>query len=178
MESVSNIMSIVFLSITLCFILQSHQVYGDLITGTCEHALYKDLCVTSLKSDPLSESADLKGLASIALSLATKHTTNMAYHIAELLNDTTDPFIQQSLTDCSESYMDAIDQLEDSAAALDTGAYNDVNMWVSAAMTDAHSCDDLFTQQPDSGSSVTVGNKGFKELCSNALAITNLLAKA
>ncbi|KAF2309922.1 hypothetical protein GH714_005649 [Hevea brasiliensis] len=88
-----------------------------------------------------------------------------------------DEFIQQCLSDCPEIYQDAIDQLKDSIVALDSKAFNDVNTWVTAAMTDVESCEDGFKEKPEIAPPLTDMDKRFSQLCSASSAITNLLAK-
>ncbi|XP_077226937.1 putative invertase inhibitor [Tasmannia lanceolata] len=148
----------------------------DLIHETCKHTLYYDTCVASLQSSSESQTADLQGLASIALHAAADSAIETSNHIALLLNNTTDSFIQQCLSDCSENYLDAIDQIEDSIAALDSKGYNDVNVWVTAAMSDSDTCEEGFKEQPGYKSMLTDNSAEFYKLCSNALAITKLLS--
>ncbi|KAF8401431.1 hypothetical protein HHK36_012370 [Tetracentron sinense] len=97
-------------------------------------------------------------------------------HINQFLETETDPYVQQCLNDCSENYLDAIEQIDDSLAALDSKGYNDVNTWVTAAMSDAESCEQGFKDGASHVSVLHDKNAIFGQLCSNALAITNLLA--
>lgn len=167
-----------FLTLNPSQVLSANETGIDLIRKTCDHTLYKSLCMSSLQSDPNSLKTDLKGLATIAINLAKANATDTSEQINKLFNTTTDPFIQDCLTDCSENYADAVDQLGNSIAALDSKAYNDVNTWVTAAMTDADTCEEGFTAEP--GHKLVLGDRNtvFSQLCSNVLAITNLLAGA
>ena len=150
----------------------------DLITRTCARTVYKELCVETIGADPDSREADLAGLASIAIKIAMTNGSVIYSHISELLKATNyQPFTQQCLNDCSEHYMDAVDQLEDSLAAIDAKGFNDVTTWVQAAMTDAESCEDGFNDEAGHPSMLTDRNTIFNQLCSNALALANLLAK-
>jgi pectinesterase inhibitor-like protein len=149
---------------------------SDLIAKTCERTLYKDLCKASLYSITNSNQADLHGLAGLALKLAARNATNISKDITNLLNKNSDPVMQQCLSDCSENYIDAIDQIRDSLAALDSKGYNDANTWVTAAMSDADSCEQGFDDQGAQESPLKANSTTFSQLCSNALAIINLLA--
>ncbi|OVA02619.1 Pectinesterase inhibitor domain [Macleaya cordata] len=181
--------SVIFFLLALTF---THQVFAinfhvgapnlaptgdDLIVKTCSHAVYKELCVSTLRDDPDSQEADLAGLASIAIKIAMTNGSEIFNHIGQLLKAANyAPFTQQCLSDCSENYMDAVDQLEDSLAAIDAKGFNDVSTWVQAAMTDAESCEDGFKEEVGHQSLLTDRNAVFNQLCSNALALTNLLA--
>ncbi|KAF8369354.1 hypothetical protein HHK36_032638 [Tetracentron sinense] len=103
-------------------------------------------------------------------------TSDTSQHINQFLETETDPYVQQCLNDCSENYLDAIEQIDDSLAALDSKGYNDVNTWVTAAMSDAESCEQGFKDGASHVSVLHDKNAIFGQLCSNALAITNLLA--
>ncbi|MCL7030227.1 hypothetical protein MKW94_008579 [Papaver nudicaule] len=150
----------------------------DLISKTCGATKYKDLCIKTLSADEDSVEADLAGLASIAIKVAMQNGSDTYNYVQQLQKKAEyQPFTQQCLSDCTEHYMDAVDQLEDSLAAIDAQGFNDVSTWVEAAMTDADSCEEGF--KDGSGPSLlTDRNTVFNQLCSNALAIANMLAKA
>ncbi|XP_026448569.1 putative invertase inhibitor [Papaver somniferum] len=181
-------------SVLLIFLVSAHQVFAatlhpaasphnaptttDLISKTCAAVPFKDLCIKTLSADPDSVEADLAGLASIAIKVAMQNGTDTYNYVDQLQKKAQyQPFTQQCLSDCSEHYMDAVDQLEDSLAAIDAQGFNDVATWVQAAMTDAESCEDGF--KDGSGPSLLTDRYAvFNQLCSNALSIANMLAKA
>lgn len=165
---------------TLCLalLLQSFVANAstDLIEEVCTNSHDKDNCVASLESNPDSKQANLAQLGIIALRLASSNATDTSSHIKQLLsNRTLDPTVEQALTDCSDHYLDAIEQLDDSIAALLANAYNDVHTWVQAAISDAESCEDGFKDGHES--MLTSRNAIFRQLCNNALAINKLLAQ-
>lgn len=150
----------------------------DLIAKVCMHSAHKDICIASLESEPASQKADLHGLALIALRLATSNATDTStYIIQSLKNATIDPVIEQCLSDCSEHYLGATEQLDDSLAALTARGYGDVNTWVKAAIADAQACEDGFKEQGVNSSVLSHRNNMFKQLCNNALAAIHLLAQ-
>ncbi|KAH7855740.1 hypothetical protein Vadar_028292 [Vaccinium darrowii] len=55
-------LSLLFLS--LLFTLNYHS-HADLIGNTCKKTEFTDLCISTLRSDPHSAAADVKGLARI-----------------------------------------------------------------------------------------------------------------
>jgi pectinesterase inhibitor-like protein len=143
-----------FMLSILCLSLVPHQIVADdpakstnnLIEHACQRSRSRDFCVSSLASDPSSQHADLRGLASIAIKLAHKNATDLMDRIAVLANNdtiSTDPAAQQGLYDCSDNYLDAAEQLENSLAALSENSYHDadVSNWVKAAIADAKSCE-------------------------------------
>ncbi|KAJ9185953.1 hypothetical protein P3X46_005521 [Hevea brasiliensis] len=160
----------------LVLAIPTHQT-SDLVTKTCDQTLYKDLCNSALASAPESEVTDVQSLAKFALKMTSLNAVEIHKRISLLFNTSSDEFIKQCLTDCSEIYTDATDQLEDSMVALDFKSYNDVNTWVTAAMTDAQSCEDGFNEKSGIVSPLSDINKKFTQLCSISLAITNLLDK-
>ncbi|KAK1278854.1 hypothetical protein QJS04_geneDACA007192 [Acorus gramineus] len=166
------------LLLLLCLSISAATATDDnLIKDTCAKTQYPKTCVSALSSYPNGSATDVAGLASIALSIAADDAAATSTHISQLLQSTSttaDPAIEQALQDCSDEYGDAVDQLEDSLAALDSDAYGDVNAWVAAAMTDADTCEQAFA---DAGKTSVLGDRseGFKELCSIALSIVKLL---
>ncbi|XP_062145402.1 pectinesterase inhibitor 3-like [Alnus glutinosa] len=164
-----NTISKVFL--VLLVTLWSNQILAEnLISSACDHTLYKDLCTQTLQSDPESSAAtSFEVLAKVAL----KHATSTATQITELLKGSSGN--KGALKDCNENYQNAIEGLTKSARALASKKYNDVNAWVSAAMSAGDSCDDGFKDV--GGGKSPVGTRGttFTGLCSIVLAITNQL---
>ncbi|XP_010259728.1 PREDICTED: pectinesterase inhibitor-like [Nelumbo nucifera] len=148
----------------------------DLIKETCQHAVYTDLCIQTMELEPDSAKSDIKSLASIALKIAASNGTYISDYIRRLIQTTADPYLQQCLTDCSENYIDAIDQLEDSISALESRGYSDINHWVTGAMNEIESCEEGFKEVPGHTSLLSDKNALFTKLCSNALAIANYLA--
>lgn len=182
MKPITSLFSLFCVTLCLAVLLPQPLVANastDLIEEVCTHSHDKDNCVASLESNPDSKQANLAQLGVIALRLASSNATDTSSHIKQLLsNKTLDPAIEQALTDCSDQYLDAIQQLDDSLAALLANAYNDVHTWVQAAIADAESCEDGFRELPDGQESVlTSRNAIFRQLCNNALAINKLLAQ-
>ncbi|XP_030505342.2 pectinesterase inhibitor-like [Cannabis sativa] len=146
------------------------QVYGDLISDTCGKALYKDVCEKTLRADPNSRGAKVDGLAKIALKAASSSAKTTQGQITSLLKTAKDKAVIAALKDCNENYDGANSQLNDSLKAMVNKRYADVNIWVTAAMTDGDSCEDGFKKGT---SPLTQANTNFGQLCSNVLAITN-----
>ncbi|KAK7363360.1 hypothetical protein VNO77_05500 [Canavalia gladiata] len=157
----------------------------NLVTATCKHTLHMQVCISSLKSVPGSNTSDTKGLAEIALNLSITYAAETLSYVYELkkssssANGPNNIYVSHCLSDCVEEYSEAIENLQDSAQALANGEYDRVDTLVSAAMSDAETCEDGFkdmlNDDNDSTSPLSERNLYFSELCSNALAITKLL---
>ncbi|XP_058109035.1 putative invertase inhibitor [Magnolia sinica] len=152
----------------------------DLISTTCKQTLYFDVCMSSLRSNPLSQTADLEGLAAISINLTMAYATEMITHVTDLKGHVKtldhDTFMAGCLNDCLDEYADAVENLRQSAEALGQRSYGAVNDLVSGAMTDSDTCEEGFTEVPGNVSPLTEKNEYFFKLCSISLAITKLLA--
>ncbi|XP_027333396.1 putative invertase inhibitor [Abrus precatorius] len=175
-----------------CFVLlgqcgRIHNTEGgeDLVTATCKHTLHFQVCISSLKSVPGSKTSNPKMLAYIALNLSTTYAAKTLSYIYELKSSfaangpNNNIYVSRCLSDCAEEYSEAIENLQNSAQALLNGEYDKVDTLVSAAMSDAETCEDGFkdmlSEDNDSTFPLTEYNRYFSELCSNALAIRKLL---
>ncbi|GMH02601.1 hypothetical protein Nepgr_004440 [Nepenthes gracilis] len=149
-----------------------------LIKQACQKALYKEFCVSTLKARPEAKNIDLKGLAFLTMKVAKEQGNATAAFIDTKLKneESLAPGLDQALNDCREQYDDALAQIEDSMQAFLANAANDVNTWLSAAMTNADTCEEGLN---DAGVGGAMGdrNQVFVKLCSNALAVTNAWAQ-
>ncbi|XP_062091227.1 putative invertase inhibitor [Humulus lupulus] len=150
----------------------------DLVSATCKKTLYFQLCVSSLRSDPQSQTSDLRGLAIIALNLSIANGVNTLSHVSNLVSEAAyngSQFASTSLSDCIDVYSDAIQNLQDSVQALNDKSFDTMQTLVAAAMTDSETCEDGFKEMNGLSSPLTEQNQHFSQLCSNFLAITTLL---
>lgn len=60
---------------------------GDLVSETCKQTLYSQVCESALRSDPRSETSDLRGLAAIALNLSIAHGVHTLSFINNLKSE-------------------------------------------------------------------------------------------
>lgn len=157
----------------------------DLITSTCRHTLYFDICMSTLKSYPDSRNADVEGLAVISLDACIAHAEETVAYVKQLMRGEAstagpagggDEYENQCLGDCLTEYSDALDDLSESVRQLQRGDYDSVNAMVSGAMTDSDTCEGGFGERPGYNSPLTERNSYFSKLCSNSLAITGLLS--
>ncbi|KAL5983683.1 hypothetical protein ACLOJK_017774 [Asimina triloba] len=136
--------------------------------------MYPDVCSSSLGSDSASQTADLAGMAAIALKQAHAKASRIEEIINEQLKKTNDGFMKKCLNDCMENFLGAVDQIQDSINSLDSKGYNDVNTWTTAAIADSESCEEGFKDRPGYTSPLTAETDLFNKLCGNALRIPKL----
>ncbi|XP_061978023.1 pectinesterase inhibitor-like [Populus nigra] len=168
------------LSLTFFFHPSVAKGSTNLIQEVCTKTHNKVNCVASLESNPDSKQANLQQLGIIALNLASTNATNTSSYIKTTLlsNKTLGPVNEQALEDCSDQYLDAIQQLDDSLAALLANATNDVRAWVRAAVADVESCENGFKKQvPGQQMLLSSRNAVFRQLCNNVLVINKLLSR-
>ncbi|KAK2982820.1 hypothetical protein RJ640_021310 [Escallonia rubra] len=107
--------------------------------------MYHDLCVSSLKSNPKSAGADVKGLARIILELFLDAAKDNRVQVKKLLRGATDPAIQQCLDVCSDEYASAINVWIPLAFKyLELNSIPDAITEVSNASGDAETCEESF----------------------------------
>ncbi|KAF3454549.1 hypothetical protein FNV43_RR04997 [Rhamnella rubrinervis] len=148
------------------------------INNACGGSLYKDLCISTLKKDASYKGANLCDLAKIALKAATDNATAIQKQISQMQMSESHTDLKKSLADCKENYESAVSQLQKSEEALLSKRYNDVNAWVTAAMSDLESCGDGFEEEGLKASPILNMNTILSHLCSNVLAITNKLSES
>ncbi|OVA02474.1 Pectinesterase inhibitor domain [Macleaya cordata] len=167
----------------LCLFLLHHLIFASAsIKETCKKCAEKspvlnyDFCVTSLQAVPESKTSNAQGLGIISLELAQTNATDTISFIQKLLKykDFKDTYTKQCLKDCLDLYSDAIPRLVQSIGAFRSNDYVNANIWISALMDAAMTCEDGF----DEGRKVSPlkkQNYDFYQLCDIALIITKLV---
>ncbi|GMH04131.1 hypothetical protein Nepgr_005970 [Nepenthes gracilis] len=154
------------------------QAAEDLLDLACNHTLYSDICVSSLRSDPRSKTSDLKGLAGIALDLSIAQGRGILSRVQKLSSGTSSNYsdrASESFADCVNEYSDALEDLSETISALREGSCDTLNVLVSGAMTSGQTCEDSLEDSSERISPVANDSQYFYKLCSNLLAITTLL---
>ena len=142
---------------------------ANLIDQTCRKTPNYNLCVSSLKSDPRSKSADVRGLALVMVNvLKTKATTTLK-RINELLKKTPR---DDSLKDCHHMYLTILQAdvvVANEAITLGDPKFAEESM--NDAGGDAEDCEDDFK----GGSPLTQLNKDVTNVADVAAAIVRIL---
>lgn len=146
---------------------------SNLIDQSCKATKHVDLCKSALAPSPKGEELkNLHDLVTRALEYAADNGTQIESQITKLLKKKREnQFAEQCFQDCSQSYYDAIEQLENSMAALEDKRYDEVREWVEAAISDVESCGD----ECEGPSPLAKINKRFTKLCGVVLSLVNLL---
>lgn len=171
----------VILLIALTFhLIQCHAQPGvPLIQKVCQKSDIKDLCVSSLNSNPDGpKSKDFIGLELVAIRVASKHAQD-TWGVANtaLKNNTLEPVVEQDLSDCVERYLDVVQQLDDCIAALLANAYGDVSTWVDAAVADAVVCEKTLKSRPGKPGEIASRSRTLLSMLNNVKLINKQLAK-
>ncbi|KAH7853453.1 hypothetical protein Vadar_002593 [Vaccinium darrowii] len=136
-------LSLLFLS--LLFTLNCHS-HADLIGITCKKTEFTDLCISTLRSDPRSAAADVKGLARIMFDAALAKVTATLGQTKDLLKKTSDPDLREYLTVCAEQYERATEDIF--TAIQNVGSDNfESRTYADAVYDEARSCEEIFTER-------------------------------
>ncbi|XP_022760929.1 cell wall / vacuolar inhibitor of fructosidase 1-like [Durio zibethinus] len=160
----SKIISIVIIQAVISFTFFPLS-YSDnnLIETTCKKTPFFDLCVSTLKSDPRSSTADVAGLALIAADSVKAKALATLNQVTGLIKSATDPKLLKALNHCFDSYNNILQV--DIAAAIQAIVKRDSKFAVNSA-TDAankaQGCDNGFANPPKSP--ISNGNKAVHDL--------------
>ncbi|KAK8661851.1 hypothetical protein V6N13_091442 [Hibiscus sabdariffa] len=101
----TKIISLIILQALFCFTFfpLSHSA-NSLIESTCTKTPFPDLCISTLKSDPRSSTADVSGLALIVADSVNAEAMATLNQISTLLKSATDPNMKKALSGCVDSY--------------------------------------------------------------------------
>ncbi|XP_010932008.1 uncharacterized protein [Elaeis guineensis] len=149
------------------------------LNEACKQTFDTDLCVKALSIYPESQTFDFHGLAGLAIRAAASAAADTSSYISGVLDEGSveDEDFQQCLYDCEESFVDAVDQLDESTVAMDKKAYEDVNLWVTVAKTDGQVCDEGCKNVPsDTKVKLVAKSEEFSRLCGIVLNMTSFLA--
>lgn len=143
----------------------------SLIETTCKHTPSFDLCVSTLKSDPRSSSADVAGLAHIAADNVNAKATATLNQIQVLLKTAKDPNLHKALQRCVDTYNTIIKA--DIPVAIEAIVKGDPKFAVDSATDaaiEAQECEKSFAKSP-----ISYSNKAVHDLCIVLHSIASLL---
>ncbi|XP_022727842.1 putative pectinesterase/pectinesterase inhibitor 26 [Durio zibethinus] len=154
----------------------------------CNVTRYPESCFTALSSLNASTKPDPEAILKLSLQVAITHLSNLSSSLKSL----NDLHSQPALKDCMTLFDDALSRLNDSVSAMKVGSgkelvltkekINDIQTWISAAMSDQETCldglEEMGSMVPDKVKSQV---QSCQESISNSLAIVanmqNLLQK-
>jgi pectinesterase inhibitor-like protein len=85
--------------------------------------------------------------------------------------------LQQCLEECLRQYEDAMEQLDDATAAVDSKRYREAAQWVSVAQGDVRLCQVGCKSVPEYKNMLTRQNSNVGRLCSITAAILRSLVR-
>ncbi|KAH7686833.1 Pectinesterase protein [Dioscorea alata] len=162
----------------------------EFIHNSCTKTEYPTLCFSSLSTYAPTIQTSPKQLAEAALSVSLDNTRSTSTMIRSMSKGQGMSFREkEAMSDCMETLQDSVEELKQSLQAMGelTGKnvklhMNDIQTWVSAALTDENTCMNGFTNNEikDEGTENKVRSQVVKvaQLTSNALALINGMAGA
>ncbi|KAJ4842941.1 hypothetical protein Tsubulata_042340 [Turnera subulata] len=175
MKSISNISLFLVHAVLITISLLSHcssvvRCDENLIEQTCRKTPHPALCISSLKSDPQSSTADLKGLAVIMIYVVKAKAGETSQVIREQLK--TKPELKLALINCDHNYDDIlIAYIPSSIQAVQLGDPEFGETGMAFAAIEARSCENGFGGK----STITSANQFVHDTSSIASAIAKQL---
>ncbi|KAI4320068.1 hypothetical protein MLD38_033587 [Melastoma candidum] len=166
---------------------QPSRTTTEFLRTSCSATAYPSLCYSSLSRHANLIQTSPKLLASTALGVTLDSVRSTSAMMATLSRrEGMTPREQGAMRDCVEQLAEAVDGIKNSIDEMGhiTGSnfaltMNDVQTWVSTALTDETTCSDGFSGQPMNGDvkmQVRDGIVTVAHLTSNALALVNRYA--
>ncbi|KDP22409.1 hypothetical protein JCGZ_26240 [Jatropha curcas] len=156
----------------------------EFIRTSCSTTTYPKLCYTSLSVHANTIQTSPKLLANAALNVtlgSAKSTSAMMSKLSQ--SHGMKPIEVEAMQDCVEELSDTVEGLRKSIGEMKTYKesdfklmINDVQTWVSAALTDENTCSDGFAGKTMNGNTKTLVREmilNIAHLTSNALALIN-----
>ena len=138
----------------LCLILHQFSLSAtvkaaNLVQETCNKTRYSDVCLETLKSDPNSKTADVKGLARIMLKHGLAYSKDTYARVNKMFNETKDPIMKSCLHVCSEIYSLSVEvNFPHAITALENNDYRESSRILDSAYDDPETCNDAFVERP------------------------------
>ncbi|KAF3448394.1 hypothetical protein FNV43_RR09107 [Rhamnella rubrinervis] len=169
--------------------LNLHKTDTQYIKTSCKATTYPKLCYTSLSvyADKIKTDPQLLASAALNLSLAATRAASTVMNRLSKFHGLK-PTVAAAVLDCVEMIGDSVDELQQSVAEMGRAScgesdfgllMDDIETWVSAAMTDADTCMDGFDEHGLHGRVKNVVRRyvvKVAHLTSNALALINSYA--
>ena len=173
--ALSSILLLFLFLLTLPF----HHLFttadSNFIQKTCKTTKFYDLCVSSLKSDPTSQNADVKGLATIMIGIGIANSTATSSYLSSQLPSAAanDVVLKKVLKECADKYGFAADALQSSAQDLAAESFDYAYLHVTAAEDYPNACHNAFRRFPGLAYPPELARRedGLKRICDVVLGI-------
>ncbi|OVA16684.1 Pectinesterase inhibitor domain [Macleaya cordata] len=150
-----------------CSILKADS--NALVNQICLKTDNPSFCITVLNSNPGTASADLQGLATIAINLALNNATDTSNYISSLLVNSTDNEQKDQFTHCKDSYEFITDDLNTAGRSLGSHDYQEISVMAGAMADQVKYCESVVK------STLSERNKNMGYLVGIILSVSNLL---
>ncbi|KAL6968630.1 hypothetical protein U1Q18_034428 [Sarracenia purpurea var. burkii] len=136
---------------------------ADLIDDTCKKIDYPDLCSSTLRSDPRSNTTDVKVFARIVLKVTLVKANSTLNKVNNLLKTTTERVLKECLTICSGQYTSAVYEIPQ---CIDDFGSNKLNaqICVDGILDETTTCEETFSEPPKRKSPLTTSNNAVEQL--------------
>ncbi|KAI4340830.1 hypothetical protein MLD38_025633 [Melastoma candidum] len=167
---------------------QPSRTTNEFLRSSCSGTAYPSLCYNSLSSHASIIQTSPKLLASTALGVTLDSARSVSAMMTTLSRGKgMTPKESGAMKDCVDQLADAVDSIKRSIDEMShvmgsnfALTMNDVQTWVSAALTDETTCSDGFSGQPLNGWDVKTQVRDriltIAHLTSNALSLVNRYA--
>lgn len=157
----------------------SLPVGDDAISALCGKTDYPDVCVTWVRqlggSGGGGAAHDPLGVLSLQMQACRgKVEAAKAEVSTAVVKPGTDPRTASNLQVCSDSYDDAMDNLDDAEEAVKANDKGTMNSMLSALVTDFSTCEDSFSEM-NAQSPQAATDDLLTKMASNCLALASLL---
>lgn len=165
----------------------ANQLSTEFIRNSCQSTTYPRLCFSSLSihANLIQNSTQLLASTALNVSLSsTRSTSTMMVTLSK--SQGMSPQVIAAMKDCVEELSDSVEELQRSIGEMRKfkGSnfqlmINDIQTWVSAALTDETTCTDGFHGNAMNGNVKTIVRGrvvNVAQLTSNALALINRYA--
>ncbi|XP_038907188.1 pectinesterase inhibitor-like [Benincasa hispida] len=164
--------NLILSSLLALFTVVSHAASNDVVSTICPKTMNPPFCASVLKS---AGTTDMKRLAVYTLKLAHTNAAKCVALAKSLAATATNTQLKQRYSSCSESFDEAVGDIETAQEDLAAGDFNAVNIATSGAMTEIDDCQDNFKQPPTDTSMLLKNGRTLNDICSIILVISNLL---
>ncbi|CAJ1943175.1 unnamed protein product [Sphenostylis stenocarpa] len=159
--------------ILFVFLFECSKGSNPLITDSCAKAKKTDkyfdydFCIAFLEeasSKLRAPPSNVEDLVVLAIKESKSNATNIVSIVSKLLKNNTDPYVKSCLGDCLEFYTDAVSDLDDAVAAVESKHFDAAKRQIESSLDFTDTCEDQFKEGEGVTSPITKENHSFFEL--------------
>ncbi|MBA0790737.1 hypothetical protein Gohar_015368 [Gossypium harknessii] len=181
MGNLKSLCSVATILVAIAYFCFSGVVVADiaLIKSICKQSQDYNFCMTSLGTDPRSETTDVRGLAMVSASLAVIQIQDTLGRIPDIIKQTTDPVAVRRLGVCENDYDGLLGNFQNAFRATSNNAFQDTVKFVRDGAKQVADCHDIFRKDGPISKSPIEGDdvKVFKLAELVLIAIYRLIPK-